>query len=64
MRRSSGVEFPEQLDPVGAEVHIHMGDIFDKPFVPDSIVWRRRSSTSKPSNTLNYVHHPAWESRR
>jgi hypothetical protein len=33
-------EFEKQLDPVGAAVHINLGDLFDKPFVPYSIVWR------------------------
>jgi hypothetical protein len=32
-------EFRKQLDPQGAEVHINLGDLYDKPFVPYSIVW-------------------------
>jgi DNA repair exonuclease SbcCD nuclease subunit len=34
------VEFEKRLDPKGAEVHIHMGDIFDAAIVPYSVVWR------------------------
>jgi Calcineurin-like phosphoesterase len=33
-------EFEKQLEPSGAEVHINMGDLYDKPFVPYSTVWR------------------------
>jgi len=33
-------EFEKQLEPSGAEVHINMGDLYEKPFVPYSTVWR------------------------
>jgi hypothetical protein len=32
-------EFRKQLDPKGAEVHVNMGDLYDKPFVPYGVVW-------------------------
>ena len=38
-RRSSGQKFQKRLDPKGAEVHVNMGDLYDKPFVPYGVVW-------------------------
>ena len=33
-------EFERQLDPEGAEVHVNLGDLFDRPYVPYSVLDR------------------------
>ena len=33
-------EFEKQLDPRGAEVHVCMGDLYDRAIVPYGVVWR------------------------
>ena len=41
-------EFRKQLDPKGAEVHVNMGDLYDKPFVPYGVVWCSAQLYLKP----------------
>lgn len=53
-------DFVRQLDPAGADVHIHMGDIFDKPQVDyDTLLFAaqayRAAATSNPRTTFYII---------
>jgi hypothetical protein len=48
-------EFEKQLDPEGAEVHVNLGDLFNAPVVPYSVLWRAAQLYLEAAN----LHHQA-----
>lgn len=44
-------QFEKELNPEGCEVHIHMGDLFDKPVVSNNVVLRAARLYKKAAQT-------------